>query len=454
MDVSTSVDWDKSLLYMYPDNNHDHASRCEGIPLEEKNSCEATSTFSNTSTEVGNPVDCATGRKVQSDTDYQGFGTDPLSYSREYQSPMSDTGASVSETSSWEIHSLPRFNVTTYEDGSELAIIAVGDWLRRIFYRPGGIEEWQTNPSLDRIELGDRTEGGFAVSSNTGEVYHFAASGDPVVTEWNGEQRYFYSTISINGESRLSQVRNRFGDTLDHEYDAEGRLTRLVDQDGLAVQYRYDTLGNLAEVIYPDATPDYLADNPRKTYLYERPDLPHHLTGVMDQNNDRYATFAYDDSGRAIRTEHADGAERVEVSYPAEGEAIVRFYQNTETDLYREEHYTYGFFRGAYRLTSKTIQTCNDCTLGTETWSYNDAGLLERHTNRGGQITEWTYDDQGRKLTETVAVGTPEARITRYSWDETHNQLKTVETATEITTYGYDANGNRTQTQVEPKTVQ
>lgn len=258
----------------------------------------------------------------------------------------------------------------------------------------------------------------------------------------------------IEGESRLSQVRNRFGDTLAHEYDSEGRLTRLADQEGVAVHYRYDNLGNLTEVIYPDATPDYLADNPRKTYLYERPDLPHHLTGVLDQNGDRYATFAYDEDGRAIRTEHADGAERVEVSYPAEGEAIVRFYQDAESDLYREEHYTYGFFRGAYRLTSKTIQACSDCTLGTETWTYNEIGLLERHTTLGGQITEWTYDDQGRKLTQTVAVGTPEARTTRYSWDDTHNKLKTIDTATEITHYDYGAKGNRTRTRVEPKTGQ
>ena len=48
-------------------------------------------------------------------------------------------------------------------------------------------------------------------------------------------------------------------------------------------------------------------DNPRKTYLSLMKDnnFPSHLTGITDENGDRYATFAYADDGKAVLTEHA-----------------------------------------------------------------------------------------------------------------------------------------------------
>jgi len=57
-------------------------------------------------------------------------------------------------------------------------------------------------------------------------------------------------------------------------------------------------------VIYPDTTADP-NDNPKRTYHYEDTRFPNHLTGVTDENGDRYSTFAYDAEGKAILTEHA-----------------------------------------------------------------------------------------------------------------------------------------------------
>ena len=36
--------------------------------------------------------------------------------------------------------------------------------------------------------------------------------------------------------------------------------------------------------------------------------LPHALTGITDENGDRYATYQYQADGRAIATGHAGGA--------------------------------------------------------------------------------------------------------------------------------------------------
>jgi len=44
------------------------------------------------------------------------------------------------------------------------------------------------------------------------------------------------------------------------------------------------------------------------------------LTGIADENDDRYATYSYDANGKAISTEHSQttnpiGQEKVELDY-------------------------------------------------------------------------------------------------------------------------------------------
>jgi uncharacterized protein RhaS with RHS repeats len=40
---------------------------------------------------------------------------------------------------------------------------------------------------------------------------------------------------------------------------------------------------------------------------------PRHITaGIVDEDDNRYATFAYDSTGRAISSQHAGGADLVQ----------------------------------------------------------------------------------------------------------------------------------------------
>jgi YD repeat-containing protein len=301
---------------------------------------------------------------------------------------------------------------------------------------------------MDPIGLIDATGGGRSVSYK-GKVYHLNSAGQAQSTEDRGIQRYTYN---YNDAGLLSEIHNRFGAFLHFTYDAGDRLTRLTDQAGSEIHYTYDTQGNLHEVIYLDATPGDLSDNPRKTYLYEKSGLPYHLTGILDESGLQYASFDYDASGRGILTEHADGAERVVISYPEEGKAIARFYRDTDNDIYREEAYTYGKYRGAYQLTSRTIQICNDCELGSETWLYDYKGLLLKHTGMNGTVTAYTYDGEGRKLSETAGIGGTLSRTTTYTWDTDLEKILTETTSSTVTTYNYDPNGlllSKTVTPVE-----
>jgi YD repeat-containing protein len=446
MAEQNSMEWELNVakLYRYPANNQ--GRRCDPFVIGELDGCKTNNT-SSPGTSFGNPIDCATGQKVQTDTDYQGAGADPLRYTRVYQSPLSeDQEGSPTSGVPWLNTSQPAFSLQTLEDGAQLGIFTIGHIVKRAFFSPSGSSGWSTNPYLDPIGFAGGTGVGRSVSYH-GKVYRLNADGQTELTEDRGIQRYFYS---YNDAGQVAEIRNRFGAYLQFTYDDDNHLIQLTDQAGTEIHYTYDATGNLSQVIYPDTTPGDLNDNPRKTYRYENADFPYHLTGIVDESGLLFASFDYDAMGRGILTEHANGAERVVISYPEEGQAIVRFYRDTDSDLYREEAYAYGKFRGAYRLTGRTIQVCNDCALGSETWTYGENGLLSRHQDMRGQVTTYSYDSDGRKLSETAAAGTSLARTTRYTWDTELEKIATVTTDASVTTYNYDANGQLLSKTITP----
>ncbi|EAR11075.1 putative rhs-related protein [Reinekea sp. MED297] len=456
----------KRFIFEYPDNNHDDAQRCRGTLLLDLDalppgSCEHPPQSNGPN--AGNPINCATGQKVQIETDYLGNGLDALSYVRQYSTSVDEISAPR-----WRVMTgTPSLRKKVYEDGAVLYTFTDGG--TQVVAVPENSDDYLTSLIRTRRYIFVPASGGMSISPfhdpitlvgegasirYQGKTYNFGSSngGGSSVSVSNDEeptvQRYTYQYVNINDTTLLSRIENRFGRFLQFEYDAEGQLSTLTDQDGTSIHYEFDAIGNLIKVIYPDSSPLDLNDNPNKQYLFENSDFPQHLTGIMDENGTRYATFTYNETGKAISTEHVDGAERVEVSYPAVGQAIVKFFRDVAANAYREEHYTFGKFRGRYRITTKEITQCDNCDLTTESWNYNADELLVRHTSPAGIITEWTYDEQDRKVSETVGVGIPEARTTTYIWNDEHNQIEQIRTVSEATTNTFDASGNIVRTKV------
>lgn len=91
----------------------------------------------------------------------------------------------------------------------------------------------------------------------------------------------------------LSAVTDPFGHSLTFAYDANGRLSTMTDPNGGITTYTYDdtnNVGNLSTVTYPDGK--------FKSYKYNEPgyvaaytNFPHALTGIVDENNNRYASL-------------------------------------------------------------------------------------------------------------------------------------------------------------------
>lgn len=216
---------------------------------------------------------------------------------------------------------------------------------------------------------------------------------------------------------RLSRVADEAGRVLHLEYaptggaalrnydgpraqSRPGNLSALVLPDGSRVTYSYDTLGNLAEARFANGT--------ARRYHYEDPIWPNHLTGLTERTGTRFATWHYDDRGRAISSEHADGVERVSLTFdtPADrGEAVGAIGTTTVTDsLGATSIYTWRRdpSSGASLLMSATGPGCATCPPTGRRYTYTADARLERVTR---------LDDDGTVLTERRYTWTANGRL-------------------------------------------
>lgn len=60
-----------------------------------------------------------------------------------------------------------------------------------------------------------------------------------------------------------------------------------------------------------------------RQYVYENSAFPSALTGIVDENGNRYTTWAYDSTGRAISSQHAGGANLTRIAYNTDGSRTV-----------------------------------------------------------------------------------------------------------------------------------
>jgi len=121
------------------------------------------------------------------------------------------------------------------------------------------------------------------------------------------------ATYSQNGE--LERVDHEGGGLLRFGWNADGRVATVTLGETQTWRYRYDAAGNLEYVDNPDGT--------ATQYHYDDVRFPHALTGITDERGVRYATYSYDDQGRAAVSAHAGGAERIVVDYHADGTRTV-----------------------------------------------------------------------------------------------------------------------------------
>ncbi len=218
--------------------------------------------------------------------------------------------------------------------------------------RPDGT--WAGDPDviehLAELTDGQGTTLGWRYTAADDTVESYDAQGRLTGIARRGRARI----LTYDAAGRLAKVTGAFGRTLSFTYDANGSLATLTDPAGGVYRYSYDANENLAAVAFPDDTPADDADNPTRLYHYENAGYPHALTGITDENGQRFATYGYDAQGRAMLSEHAGGAGQVAITYHADGSSTV-------TDAHgRASTYSFQIIQGVLKTTGVT-GPCASC---------------------------------------------------------------------------------------------
>ena len=226
-------------------------------------------------------------------------------------------------------------------------------------------------------------------------------------------------TLTYDTNDRLDRVDSDTGEFIQFTYDTADRISTITDHSNRIWTYRYDTTGNLEFVDNPDGT--------TKQYHYEDPNFTFALTGITDERQNRYATWAYNADGKAILSEHA-GTERVDLTYNPDG--------TTTVTGSRGDSRTYHFApqQGQLAVTQITGNLCTDCPNGDKKdRSYDANGYLSSYTDWSNAITEMgNYDAIGQLGFKIEAKGTPDERRSDYSYDPRFNNKTTTITAPSV----------------------
>jgi RHS repeat-associated protein len=207
----------------------------------------------------------------------------------------------------------------------------------------------------------------------------------------------------------LTSVSDASGRKLVLQYDTKRNLAAVYDDSGSGVEFDYDSSFRLVTATYADASV--------RTYLYNESantggaTLPWALTGIIDENGNRFATYKYDSSGRAISTEHAGGTERYVVNYSTPNAPVV-----TGPDGETRTFTTVDSF--GKKVASAVSIACAGCVTRTTTGSMDANGRLDVETSPAGVTTDYDFDSRGRltKLVEAANDTTGIRRISQVDW--------------------------------------
>ncbi|MGH9696230.1 MAG: DUF6531 domain-containing protein, partial [Bryobacteraceae bacterium] len=279
------------------------------------------------------PVQPGTGNKLQVETDYRGSGPLALIFTRVYNSAykLNDYNRTSGDPLglNWSGNYFRSLDLTNSSNGSPPGILAQRPNGQMLYFRLSGsawVPDADITDTFERLVDGSgQTTGWRYTAGATDEIETYSASGQLLsIRNRSGlTQQLTYSdgstpVLIAPKPGLLIKVADSFGRTLQLNYNSYGRLVRLIDPAGETYEYAYDPNKNkLLSVTYPDASV--------RTYLYDEPGLRGvatsvaFLTGITDENGQRFASFGYDSSGRASSTEHAGGVGKATVTYESTG---------------------------------------------------------------------------------------------------------------------------------------
>jgi len=217
--------------------------------------------------------------------------------------------------------------------------------------------------------------------------------------------------------------------TTTRTYDALNRTTSKTVPDIGTSFYVYDITAGMDAGCTAETTTDPKGNITLKVY-----DPLGRLSTVTADG--MTSTYTYYDNGSLQAVLYGDGS-REDYTYTVDNLPETLTNRKADDTIIDSYAYTYD---AAHNLLTKTD------SRGLTTYTYDVLNRLSSVTEPSGKVTSYTYDASGNRATQTVEIGT-DTTVTTYTYDSLNRLLGTVTQlngiTTETVTYTYDNNGNQ-----------
>ncbi|WP_141243635.1 DUF6531 domain-containing protein, partial [Pseudomonas indica] len=240
-----------------------------------------------------NPVNASNGNKFQRETDFQSTSNPDMKFARSFNS----------KDGVWRHN----FSTQLYIRADYLALIS-DDGHASFFPRSEGSTSFYKG-GVGGIE---QNPNGWTYTDTQNNSFFFDAEGTLI-----GLKKKTGSELFLVKNGGSTTVADTSGNSFSFTSDAAQQPLSLT-ADAVNISYSYNWYKHLTQV-----TKKWGSQTSIRKFHYEDSRNNRLLTGISDERGIRYATWRYDSNGRAISSEHANGAEKVTLSYNADGSTTV-----------------------------------------------------------------------------------------------------------------------------------
>ncbi|MBT9520770.1 MAG: RHS repeat protein, partial [Dechloromonas sp.] len=380
----------------------------------------------------GNPCNAGTGNKFQVERDYIGSGPFALSFMRYYnggQVERADLGDkwrhSFSRSIAYASNGVTSSATLKRPDGSQYSYSPQGggwvsdqDVVGKLYKISNG---WIYLDSNNNTELYDSD--GLLINTINRNGVSFSLSYAPF-------PKSSWGTTSYSGSvsAQLASVADPFGRQITFLY-FENQLAGMTNPAG--GKYRYAFNGDkLITASFPSGVRTYLynetgrvASSPSGGYL---------LTGLIDENNNRYASWSYDSLGRVYVSEHGLGIDKINISFDSDNQTSV-------TDAIGSQR-THQFLIS--NGSKKRAATLWPQISANSQITYDANGNVASQMDLNGVNTTYGYDlSRNLETSRVEASGKPEARTTITQWHPYWRLPTQVAEPKKLSTWVYNGDG-------------
>ncbi|WP_165595530.1 RHS repeat protein [Methylovorus sp. MM2] len=311
------------------------------------------------------------------------------------------------------------------------------------------VSDGDITDTLTRTVNSDGSTSGWIITNASDDSKETYSSIGQLLTITN--RAGFSLMMGRDGYGRLEQIFNALGQRLSFTYDnysPKPHISKVTLPDNSTTQFSYDGNNNLSNVTW--------ADSKVRQYLYENSGLPHSLTGIIDENSNRFATWGYDTQGRVYNSTLAEGASQITLSYNIASTDITDSLGTVRTmgisTILNQVHNT-----------GITQPAGSGCSASALSLTYDVNGNVSSRNDFNGNKSTYVYDlrnletsrTEGLTSTGAVTPGTTRSitttwhtswhlplQINEYIGGANSSGTPTSTTPFKQTTYTYDTKGN------------